>query len=121
MAMSYYYSIPDGHTIDTGVNIASPLHKLLLLLVQGSRSAGSLSLMMSCLISRKLVKRVARSFCFLTFSPNKSLYLIFSDSSVEWNLCMIVLQRSKCSCESLQGWSSVLQQFNGQSIRPPCM
>jgi hypothetical protein len=31
----YYYFIPNEHTIDTGVNIASPLHKLLLPLVQG--------------------------------------------------------------------------------------
>ena len=56
--------IPDGHTINTGVNIASPLHKLLLLLVQGSRSAGSLSLIISSLLLDIVTKYVAVLYIF---------------------------------------------------------
>jgi hypothetical protein len=82
------YLFPDEHTINTGVDLASPLHKLVSLM-QGSRLSGSLSSHISFLISRSFANRTASCFCFFTFLLNKSVYcyIFCLKSFCDWFAC----------------------------------
>ena len=96
----YYYIFPDRHTIDTGVRIASLLHKQSLSQVQGSRVPGS-SISFS-LISNNCRNNTESSFCFLVFAPNMSLQFTFSfEISEVSNSCSTLEHSRRCCWESI--------------------
>ena len=116
----YYYVFPNRHTTDTGVKIASLLHKHSLMHMHGSSRAGSRSDSRFCFLVSSRSYSTMSSFCFCVSLPRMSLYCIlpFTISVHRKSLC-ISLHSSMCCCVSCFGISPFSQHFKGHSVFPP--